>query len=244
MQGMPLMSRKPTDADVTKLHDEINQYSNQRLTIVTTAVTIFFVANGWIVSSLLSVNNSKQIILQPITFVLSVGLLIILYVLFLFTQFILGHIYVLASYLRKTDTSQWEKDYEKFLEKNPTHYLNRVITIIFFLLGFFSCAAPLMLPLLYSIQEAYSSESCVLTCVGVIYLILVGLNFCSCNKEKQPDVPENNILQESCLGVRATVDSLLPCVSTMYQTLYPEVSNLRKKLDEDWDNIVSPPESE
>jgi hypothetical protein len=63
MQGMPLMSRKPTDADVTKLHDEINQYSNQRLTIVTTAVTIFFVANGWIVSSLLSVNNSKQIIL-------------------------------------------------------------------------------------------------------------------------------------------------------------------------------------
>ena len=99
---------EPTQLDQTKLHNEINQYSRLRITVVTTAVTIFSAANGWIISGLSVIKNDDKVTLGPITYLLPILLLVTLFCLFLVSQSILGQSRVLASYLRITKTSKWE----------------------------------------------------------------------------------------------------------------------------------------
>jgi hypothetical protein len=53
------MSSKPSSADISKLHAEINQYINQKLIIITTAITIFGVVMGWVVFGLSAITQQE-----------------------------------------------------------------------------------------------------------------------------------------------------------------------------------------
>ena len=85
---------KPTDSDVSKLNSEINQYINQRLIVTTTAITIFGVSIGWIVYGS---STPTRIEVKPITFLIPIILIILLFTMFLYCQVILGNIRANAS---------------------------------------------------------------------------------------------------------------------------------------------------
>ncbi|MBJ7899229.1 MAG: hypothetical protein GC158_04720 [Cyanobacteria bacterium RI_101] len=106
--------QEPTPADVSKLHSEINQYINQRLTVITTAITVFGIFTGWIVTR----NDNQGQLFQIAT-----ALIILLTLLFLYYQVIVWHTRTLASYLRVTGQSPWEVAHRKHKNKyNKEHF--------------------------------------------------------------------------------------------------------------------------
>ena len=98
-------------ADISKLHSEINQYLNQRLTITTTAITLFGVVMGWVVANKGSTpNNSSNLLNLPSL------LMIFLTLLLLYSQAMVMQQHVLSTYLESTWMSDWEKKLSSFFE--------------------------------------------------------------------------------------------------------------------------------
>lgn len=122
----------PCPADISKLHAEMNQYINQRLIITTTAITLFGVSIGWIV---FGSSTASGIEIKPAIFFLPTILLIVLFVLLVYCQVILGNMRIISGYMRQTQSSQWEKAYQEFAEKNKFIGQDDVFPMMFMVLG-------------------------------------------------------------------------------------------------------------
>jgi hypothetical protein len=110
--------------DTAKLHAEINQYINQCFTISMTAITVFGLVGGWILggfTSIKSEGNPPQV--TPVTFLLSILLIVLLSVLFYVSQTTINNMSLISPYLRQKKLSSWETDLEKFrsISKLPRH---------------------------------------------------------------------------------------------------------------------------
>jgi len=149
--------REPTPADVSKLHSEINQYINQRLTVTTTAITIFGVFTGWMVTQ----DDIKDKIPQ-----IPLALLAIIAVLFLYCQVILWNIRIIASYLRVTGKSTWERAYDEYYNKQKKNRLHldqdNLFKLTFAFLGFLNGILCLLL-------DGFSCNSIMVFIVAIIY---------------------------------------------------------------------------
>lgn len=144
----------PNPADIAKLHAEVNQYINQRLTVVTNAITIFGVTIGWIVFGSSTSNTSLEV--RPITFLLPTVLLIVLFVLFVYCQAIRGNIRILAGYLRATEASSWEVAVKKFTNTKSFFAQENIIPVMFFVLG--ACVGTIVFLLWWSFPPTASNS--------------------------------------------------------------------------------------
>jgi hypothetical protein len=165
---------KPDDKDLSKLHSEVNQYINHRFIIATTAVTISGVVLGWIVSGTSIATTPQQPQVREVAFVLSVVLLLILGVLFVVSQIINGSIAVITSYLRVTESSVWEVQYKRLVERRKLKWIGQkeAFSVLFMALGVISGGTPFCLGMLFGFPSG--TRFGILVTMLVVVLIIYG----------------------------------------------------------------------
>jgi hypothetical protein len=163
---------KPTDSNVSKLNSEINQYINQRLIVTTTAITIFGVSIGWIVYGS---STPTRIEVKPITFLIPIILIILLFTMFLYCQVILGNIRIISVYLRATKKSNWEIAYQHYEKMFPYFTQDNMFSIIFGVLGISIAAIVGIIWLGFPSQNDVSFFAGIFVTVCFIYVIIYAL---------------------------------------------------------------------
>jgi hypothetical protein len=116
-----------SNSDATKLHTEVNEYINQKLTILNISITVFGVVMGWVITGLSSIQNSLQeasncnvppVSLQPVTLLLPTVLLFFLCIMLWYIEAISKQMHILSTYLEVFHLSDWESHYQDLL-KSP-----------------------------------------------------------------------------------------------------------------------------
>jgi hypothetical protein len=114
-----------SSSDAVKLHSEVNEYINQKLTILNISITVFGVVMGWLVTGLASVQNGQQatsvghsapVIVQPVTVLLPSILLIFLCIMAWYIEAISRQMHILSTYLDVFELSAWEPRYQKLIK--------------------------------------------------------------------------------------------------------------------------------
>lgn len=114
-----------SSSDVAKLHSEVNEYINQKLTILNISITVFGVVMGWVVTGLASVQNgqlatgaalSAPVILQPISVLLPSILLVFLCIMAWYIEAISKQMHILSTYLDVFELSDWEGRYQRLIQ--------------------------------------------------------------------------------------------------------------------------------
>jgi len=170
---MPLSN--PTQEDERKIHSEINQIVNQRITITTLAVTIFGVVIAWVIPSK---NELDKIDIIEFTFFATYLLVVILFFLFLLTHHLTYMLRLLTSYLIETKKSYWEIDWDLYRNKFKYWGYTKPIAVIFLLLGFISLLTPFFISSVFDLQfECYFGF--ISAFLGIVYIVIVvGMGFC------------------------------------------------------------------
>ena len=176
------MALKTLDsADKSKLHAEVNQYLNQRFTVAMTAIALFGVGIGLMVNGLsspLAANPNPTV--RVLTLLIAVTLLIVLGVLFVFSQVLLGCIHVITAYLCVSDASGWEQDYKKFFaRKHKPKFSNQADSqaLLFGVLGAITGIAPLICSRFFASDGDLSVLWIVLAVITFTYLLVVCLTW-------------------------------------------------------------------
>jgi len=161
---------KPTDADVSKLHAEVNQIANQRFLLTTLAITLFGAVTAW---------QLPREPVQPYTpighfrFGLSILMNIVLFVLYFACHLLTIALRNITTYLDFTKASNWEVDWRRFRKKGPYVGYLHVLSLLFVLVGGLSTLTPLALFLTYKLSLEPVGGAVLLTIVGVAYLVFV-----------------------------------------------------------------------
>ena len=108
----------PTDYDIQKLHAEITQIVNQRVVLTIFSFTIFGVITAWIFQSHTPMQGED---FHSIYFWGSMLILIILLIIFYYNYILRKVLRTYTSYLVKTDSSNWELDWQKYRTKYPRY---------------------------------------------------------------------------------------------------------------------------
>jgi hypothetical protein len=138
-----LMRNKPTAADIAKIHAEINQCMNQRLTLLTATITLFGVAMGWVVGGLASRQAGAETIqVQPVSLLLPAAFFIALIVMLDYYQAILRQMHVLSAYLVLTRSSAWELHYQEFAKDPDVTTQDYRPLLVFGAVGFLALLIP------------------------------------------------------------------------------------------------------
>ncbi len=114
-----------SSSDAAKLHSEVNEYINQKLTILNISITVFGVVMGWVVTGLASVQNgqlatgaahSASVIVQPVSVLLPSILLFFLCIMVWYIEAISKQMHILSTYLDVFKLSDWEGRYQRLIQ--------------------------------------------------------------------------------------------------------------------------------
>jgi hypothetical protein len=123
-----------SNSDATKLHTEVNEYINQKLTILNISITVFGVVMGWVVTGLFSIQNSLQgasdsqvspVSVQPVTLLLPTVLLFFLCIMLWYIEAINKQMHILSTYLEVFHLSDWESHYQDLLKSTRLNAQSR-----------------------------------------------------------------------------------------------------------------------
>jgi hypothetical protein len=160
----------PNTEDIKKIHTEVNQIVNQRLSITTLAVTVFAATMAWLIpKSPLSPGSDVG------TFIYTASILItvVLFALFLLTHLLTQMLRIFTAYLDVTDTSSWEKDWVAYRDRFSYLGYTRPQTLIFLLLGVVSAGFPFLLRAAYPIRLEPRAGAILCAVIGGLYVALV-----------------------------------------------------------------------
>jgi hypothetical protein len=166
---------RPTQEDIRKLHSEVNQIVNQRLTVTTLSVTVFAVIIAWLIPRD-SVGIATEVGL--FRFAAVILLIVVLFSLFLLTHHLSAMLRLITTYLEITDASIWEKDWSTY--RKQYRYIGYTIpqAMIFLLLGVLSTVFPLLLGLAYKIKLEPLGYAILCFGLGCLYIIgVIGMGF-------------------------------------------------------------------
>lgn len=166
----------PNKQDIQKIHSEVNQLVNQRLSLTTLAVTIFGAIIAW---SIPKVPLAPNVGLGAFVYAATFLLILILFSLFLLTHYLSIMLRIFTTYLDESDASNWEKDWATFRTRHKFwRGYTKPQSVIFLLLGVLTTIFPFVLAFVYSanIQPYWGAIICSLA--GLFYLIFVyGMGF-------------------------------------------------------------------
>jgi hypothetical protein len=162
--------RLPTDADISKLHAEINIYLNQRITLLISAVSIVGVVLAWVTQK---ANGGDPTTLDVLYLgsSLLLGFLCVIYVLDVSLQTSMA---ACAVYLRLSNSSVWEADHLIYIDQNRNRS-RRVQSkiIVYGVLGVFASGWPMALAVLVFQANSVSLVSATHVIITIAYLALV-----------------------------------------------------------------------
>ncbi|MEL7355922.1 MAG: hypothetical protein AAFN40_05120 [Cyanobacteria bacterium J06560_6] len=156
------MYKQISATDISKLHNEVNLYINQRLIITTTAITVFGVVAG-LIAPVTSTTGDTEV--RSLSLILPAVLMVIFGVMLWYCQSILQQIHALSTYLVETKASAWEDHYQRFDDDiSLRSSVSNLPLYVFAALGFFSVL--LSIAMYVIALEHYSSEEK----MGVFYI--------------------------------------------------------------------------
>lgn len=187
------MSFDPTNEDVRKLHQEVNQIWQQRFLVTTLAVTVFGVMIG------LSVPRTQPDAGSPVgafPYVVSISLNLVLLSLVLLHASLKRYARFLTTYLLVSGISKWESDIEGYRKRY--WYLGYTLpqTFVFVLLGAFATLYPKGYTWIYS-QTGDSTLEWAAISVGLVY---VGIAVFAAYSKKMNTEPDAEQRWKSLLG--------------------------------------------
>jgi len=172
---------KPTKEDIVKLHEEINQSVNSRLTVTTAAIGLFGVMVGFIISSGIystEKNGVKDFHSQPIIILLlSSALLLFLDFLYSYCQEIAKQVNVLAAYLVVTKASTWEDHYQRYFLKFYKDSGRGSLELVFTFLGISSAIIPVILLVIFPPNSWYDPNLIRVIIIFVVSVLCSGSLF-------------------------------------------------------------------
>ncbi|MBN2136270.1 MAG: hypothetical protein JW720_00535 [Sedimentisphaerales bacterium] len=166
--------RGPNTHDLTKIHEEVNQLLNQRFIVSTFAITVFGLVTAWLLPRQPLEPNTP---LGGFVFIGSIFLTTLLFVLFLLWYFLKSMRFILTTYLRITNKSDWEFDFKKYRQMSSLAYSGPQC-VIFLVLNFFAAILPLMLSWVYAVQLKPRPIFWASLCIGAAYeIFILGVGF-------------------------------------------------------------------
>jgi hypothetical protein len=108
----------------------VNEYINQKLTILNISITVFGVVMGWVVAGVTSVQNgqlatgtanSTPVSVQPVSVLLPSILLIFLCTMVWYIEAISKQMHILSAYLDVFQLSDWEGRYQRLIQPEIKH---------------------------------------------------------------------------------------------------------------------------
>jgi hypothetical protein len=166
----------PDNEDIRKINAEVNQLVNQRLALVTLAITIFTAFLALLVprdSS--SVGNEFGLYRYS---------LLVLMILFEFVLFILSYhlttmLRIFTAYLDVTGRSGWETDWKKYRNEYPGYWgYTKPQSIIFLVIGIVAGGLPILFFLIFQVPLGPWIGAAICGAELILYIILVtGMGF-------------------------------------------------------------------
>ena len=165
---------KPTSEDKSKIHSEVNQIVHQRFLLCTAAITLFGVVIAWLIPKSPLPEGSP---IGCLYFYVSTLLSILLFSIFILYISLKRMLRVFTTYLIVTDSSNWEKDYQRF-RKSPYQAYTKPQTFVFLILNGVAILFPHFLGLIYSLSFKPTMGLCIQLSVGFItILFMFGMGF-------------------------------------------------------------------
>jgi hypothetical protein len=166
-----------------KLHSEVNQYINHLFVITMTAITVFGLIGGWIISGLpISTPTAANPQVSVMTFLISTLLVLVLLVLFYASQVTANNVLVLATYLRVTRISRWEQHMDNFRSAGRPWFTDQKESrfLLFGVLGAVSFGLPFLLMGLFDHQAgtAYGVALGIHVVCGVFFFAVLLATSC------------------------------------------------------------------
>lgn len=165
------MSLKGPDAnDVQKIHAEITQLVNQRLSLTALTITVFGAMIAWLTPKDPPVPGTT---VGVFVYVGSLLLTVILFLIFLLNYHLSYMLRTFSTYLVVTESSGWEKDWANFRRKFSNYGgYTQPQTIMFLVLGVASVGFPFILGAVYSLTIEPTWRNA-LWIIMVLYFVLV-----------------------------------------------------------------------
>lgn len=165
----------PNKQDIQKIHSEVNQLVNQRLSLTTLAVTIFGAIIAWSIPKSPLVPGAD---IGAFVYATTTLLILILFSLFLLTHHLTYMLRIFTTYLDESNASNWERDWAAFRAMHKYWGYTKPQALIFLVLGILSTAFPFVLAFVYSANLKPHLGIIVCLSVGVLYVTYVyGMGF-------------------------------------------------------------------
>jgi hypothetical protein len=139
----------PDTDDKRKIHSEVSQIVNQRLSLTFLTVTIFGAMIAWLTPKVPPTPKSE---VGTFIFIGSFLLVLIIFVLFLLTYQLSWMLRLFTTYLDETNSSNWEKDWATFRSKYSYTGYTKPQSIIFLVLGIIAASYPFLLSIAFSLS--------------------------------------------------------------------------------------------
>jgi len=165
---MPLLG--PNAADVEKIHTEVTQIVNQRLSLSVLTITVFGAMIAWMTPS---PDPPSQSNVGIFIYVGALLLVIILFLLFLLTYYLSYMLRTFSTYLEVTGASNWELDWAGYRTKFGYMGYTKPQTFIFLALGGVSAAYPYFLIRAFDLNFEPTWGLWLCGGLGLLYLFFV-----------------------------------------------------------------------
>ena len=160
----------PDPEDKRKIHSEVNQIVNQRLSLTILSVTVFGAMLAWLTPKNPPTPTSG---VGSFAYIGALLLVIVLFALFLLTHHLSYMLRIFTTYLDETGSSYWEKDWALFRSRFQYMGYTKPQSIIFLVLGTAAAGYPLLLSAAYSLtlEPIWGTFICII--VGILYFVFV-----------------------------------------------------------------------
>ncbi len=160
----------PKKEDIPKIHAEVNQIVNQRLSLTTLAVTIFGALIAWIIPK--NPPNAENDV-GVFIYAAIILLLVVLFSLFLLAHHLTYMLRIYTTYLDENNASNWEKDWSAYRGRFTYMGYTKPQAYIFLVLGILSTAFPFLLAFSFSLRIEPIRGAIVCLILGALYIIFV-----------------------------------------------------------------------
>jgi hypothetical protein len=167
---MPL--KKPNDEDKRKIASEINQIVHQRFLVTTVSITMFGVVIAWMLPKL-ETNPGDPV--GGFTFALAMVLSLLLFALYLWSQWLKQMLRIFTTYLVETQSSNWELDWMTYRDGSYYGY-TKAHTIVFLFLDVIAFLFPFLVAAIFSfkLEPVGGAISCAVVVITALLIYLMG----------------------------------------------------------------------
>lgn len=165
-----MVHREPNPEDLRKLHAEVNQITNQRFLVTTSALALFGVVGGWLIPRS-QVEASGRV--SDFTCLMCAALILFLLILFWYSQQLKRMLRVITTYLDVFGDSAWEQHWAAFRAKQRHFAYTKAQAIVFLVLGGLALVYPRALEAAFSLRLEPTPSYWALLSLGGLYLGIV-----------------------------------------------------------------------